>query len=49
MNTPKHLSKLNTKTSKEREGNTYDQSRNRIDPEYLKMIQRVLDEIFPDH
>ena len=47
MNTPKQQPKINTKTSKEREGNTYHQSKNRIDPEYLKMIQRVLDEVFP--
>ncbi len=48
MNTPKYLPKLNTQTTKELKETTNDQSKNRADHEYLKMIQRVLDEVFPD-
>ncbi len=43
----KHLPKINSKTTKETEGTTNDQSKNRTDHEYLKMIRRVLDEVFP--
>ena len=48
MKTPKHLPKLNTQTTKELKGSTNDQSKIRTDHEYLKMIRRVLDEVFPD-
>ena len=44
----KHLPKINSKTTKELEETTNDQSKNRTDHEYLKMIRRVLDEVFPD-
>jgi len=43
----KRLPKINTKTTKELEETTNDQSKNRTDHEYLKMIQKVLDEVFP--
>ena len=45
----KRLTKINSKTTKETEGTTNDQSKNRTDHEYLKMIHRVLDEVFPDY
>ena len=43
----KRLPKINSKTTKETEGTTNDQSKNRTDHEYLKMIHKVLDEVFP--
>ncbi len=48
MKTPKQLPKLNTKTTKKIKDKTNDQSRIRTDHQYQKMIQRVLDEVFPD-
>ena len=44
----KRLPNINSKTTKELEGTTNDQSKNRTDHEYLKMIRRVLDEVFPE-
>ena len=44
----KHLPNINSKTTKELKETTNDQSKNRTDHEYLKMIHRVLDEVFPD-
>ena len=44
----KRLPKINSKTTKELEEITNDQSRIRADHEYQKMIGRVLDEVFPD-
>ena len=44
----KRLPKINSKTTKKLEETTNDQSKNRTDHEYLKMIRRVLDEVFPD-
>ena len=44
----KHLPKINSKTTKEPKKTTDDQSKNRTDHEYLKMIRRVLDEVFPE-
>ena len=44
----KHLPKINSKTTKEIGRTTNDQSKNRTDYEYLKMIRRVLDEVFPE-
>mgnify|MGYP001293632160 CR=1 FL=1 len=44
----KRLPKINPKTTKELEETTNKQSKNRSDHEYLKMIRRVLDEVFPD-
>ena len=43
----KHLPKINLKTTKDLKETTNDQSRIRTDHEYLKMIRRVLDEVFP--
>ena len=45
----KRLPNINSKTTKELEETTNDQSKNRTDHEYLKMIRRVLDEVFPDY
>ena len=44
----KRLPKINSKTTKELKETTNDQSKNRTDHEYQKMIRRVLDEVFPD-
>ena len=44
----KRLSKINLKTTKELKEINNDQSKNRTDHEYLKMIRRVLDEVFPE-
>ena len=44
----KRLPKINSKTTKKLEETTNDQSKNRNDDEYLKMIRRVLDEVYPD-
>ncbi len=44
----KHLPKINSKTNEELKETTDDQSKNRTDHEYQKMIRRVLDEVFPD-
>ena len=44
----KRLPNINSKTTKELEETTNDQSKNRTDHEYLKMIRRVLDEVFPE-
>ena len=44
----KHLPKINSKTTKELEEITNDQSRIRADHEYQKMIHRVLNRIYPD-
>ena len=44
----KHLPKINSKTSKQLEETTNDQSKNRTDHEYLTIIQKVLDEVFPE-
>ena len=44
----KRLPKINSKTTEELEEITNDQSKNRTDHEYLKIIRRVLDEIFPE-
>ena len=44
----KRLPKINPKTTKELKKTTNDQSNNRTDHEYLKMIRRVLDEVFPE-
>ena len=49
MNTPKHLPKLNTQTTKDLKETTNDQSKIASDHEYQKMIRRVLDEVFPDY
>ena len=43
----KPLPKINSKTTKELEETTNDQSRIRTDHEYQKMIHRVLNEVFP--
>ena len=43
----KRLPKITPRTSRKIKGTTNDQSRIRTDPEYLKKIQRVLDEVFP--
>ena len=43
----KRLPKINSNTTKEIKDITNDQSKNRTDDEYLKMIRRVLDEVFP--
>ena len=48
MNPIKRLPKINPKTTKELEETTNNQSKNRSDHEYLKMISRVLDEVFPE-
>ena len=45
----KHLLKINSKTTKELKETTNDQSKNRTDHEYQKMIRRVLDEVFPEN
>ena len=42
----KHLPKINSKTTKELKETTNDQSKNRTDHEYQKMIRRVLDKVF---
>ncbi len=44
----KRLPKINSKISKKLKETTNDQSKNRTDHEYQKMIRRVLDEVFPD-
>ena len=44
----KPLPKINSKTTKELEETTNDQSRIRTDHEYQKMILRVIDEVFID-
>jgi len=44
----KRLPKINSKKTKEPKKTTDDQSKNRTDHEYLKMIRRVLDEVFPE-
>ena len=44
----KHLPKINSKTTEELEEKTNDQSKNRADHEYQKMIRRVVDEVFPE-
>ena len=44
----KHLPKINSKTNRELEETTNDQSRIRADHEYQKMIRRVLEEVFTD-
>ena len=44
----KHLPKINSKTTKELEGITNDQSRIRADHEYQKMIRRVAEKVFPN-
>ena len=44
----KRLPKINAKTTKEQEEITNNQSKDRTDHEYQKMIRRVLDEVFPD-
>ena len=45
----KHRLKINSKTTKELKETTNDQSKNRTDHEYQKMIRRVLNEVFPDY
>ena len=45
----KHLPKINSKTTKELEGTTNDQSKNRTDHEYQNMLREVLNEVFPDY
>ena len=42
----KRLPKINSKTTKELEETTNNQSRIRTDHEYQQMIHRVLDEVF---
>ena len=44
----KRLPKINSKTTEELEETTNDQSKNRTDHEYQKMIHRVLEEVFPE-
>ncbi len=44
----KRLPKINSKTTKELEETTNNQSRIRTDHEYQKMIRRVVDEVFPE-
>ena len=44
----KRLPKINSKTTKKLEETTNDQSKNRTDHEYQKMIQKVLEEVFPE-
>ena len=48
MKSIQHLPRLNTKTKKDIKDTTHDQSKNRANHEYQKMIRRVLDEVFPD-
>ncbi len=45
----KRLPKLNIQPTKELKETTNDQSKIRTDHEYQKMIQRVLDEVFPQY
>ena len=45
----KRLPNINSNTTKEIKDITNDQSKNRTDHEYLKMIHRVLDKVFPDY
>ena len=45
----KRLPKTNSEIIKELEETTNDQSKNGTDHEYLKMIRKVLDEVFPIH
>ncbi len=42
-----HLQKINLKTMEKLKVTTKDQSKNKTDHKYQKMIRRVLDEIFP--
>ena len=42
-----HLPKINLKTTEKLKVTTNDQSKNRTDIKYQKMIRKVLDEIFP--
>ena len=44
----KHRLKINAKTTKEIDRIPNDQSRERKDHEYQKMILRVLNEVFPE-
>ena len=43
----KLLPKMNSKTTKDLKETTTDQSRIRTDHEYQKMVNRVLNEVFP--
>ena len=45
----KRLTKINSKTTKETKKTTNDQSKNRTDHEYQKMIRKVLNEVFPEY
>ena len=45
----KRLPKINSKTAIDLKETTNDQSKIRTDHEYLKMIRRVLDEVFPKY
>ena len=49
MKAIKHLTKINSKTTKDLKETTNNQSRNRTDHEYQNMIRRVLNEVFPDY
>ena len=44
----KRQPKINSKTNEELEETTNDQSKKRTDHEYLQIIRRVLDEVFPE-
>ena len=44
----KHRLKINSKTTKKIDRIPNDQSRDRTDHEYQKMILRVLNEVFPE-
>ena len=44
----KHLSKINSKTTKELKETTNNQSDIRTDHEYQNMLHRVVDEVFPE-
>ena len=44
-----HLSKNNSKTTKELKKTINDQSRIRTDHEYQNMLRRVLNEVLPDY
>ncbi len=48
MKTIKHLTKINSKTTKKLKETTNDQSKIRTNHEYQKMIRRVVDEVFPE-
>ena len=48
MKTFKHRLKINSKTTKELKETTNDQSKNRTDHEYQKMIRRVINEVIPE-